>query len=211
MGRLVKLRPSRDFALVPGWMMAVATAMLGLQQYGSQPGLDATAPLAYPDHVSVARDVSVPNLIVFVHPHCPCSNATISELERLVARLNRRATAKVVFWHPSETAAEWHKTSLWSRALSIPDIEVIDDAGAVLAKGFGVSTSGQALLYDADGRLQFQGGITSARGHAGDSIGSETVLSLVSGFCQTSTQSCPVYGCSIRTAGIPLSAAEGKP
>ena len=45
-----------------------------------------------------------------------------------------------------------------------------DDDGAE-ARRFGAETSGQTLLYDARGALAFSGGITGARGHAGDNAG----------------------------------------
>ncbi len=64
---------------------------------------------------------------------------------------------------------------------------------------FGAATSGQTLLYDASGRLLFSGGITPARGHAGDNDGSDALLELLSGGSGRHHQT-PVFGCSLRDA-----------
>ena len=53
-----------------------------------------------------------------------------------------------------------------------------DDDGAE-ARRFGAETSGQTLLYDEHGALLFSGGITGARGHAGDNAGRASLVALL--------------------------------
>jgi hypothetical protein len=57
-------------------------------------------------------------------------------------------------------------------------------------------TSGQTFLYDARGTLLFSGGITGARGHAGDNAGRASIVALLNraGAATTSTN---VFGCSL--------------
>jgi hypothetical protein len=55
---------------------------------------------------------------------------------------------------------------------------VRDDSGREAGR-FGAATLGQTLLYDADGSLLFSGGITAARGHAGDNAGRSELVSLL--------------------------------
>jgi hypothetical protein len=82
----------------------------------------------------------------------------------------------------------------------------IDEGGAE-ARRFGAATSGQALLYDAAGRLVFSGGITPARGHSGDSAGRDAIIRWVER--GTAPQkSAFVFGCSLHDPG--LAAAAGK-
>ena len=70
------------------------------------------------------------------------------------------------------------------------------DEGGVEASRFGAATSGQAILYDGDGRLVFSGGITAARGHFGDNAGSQALARLlIDGM--PSRPHTPVFGCAL--------------
>jgi hypothetical protein len=64
------------------------------------------------------------------------------------------------------------------------------------ARRFCARTSGQALLYDERGRLAFQGGITSARGHEGDSVGKSRLAALLSGG-EADGRTSDVFGCGL--------------
>jgi hypothetical protein len=45
--------------------------------------------------------------------------------------------------------------------------------------------------------LRFRGGLTSARGHRGDSAGQRAILGMISGDPAASPAETPVFGCSI--------------
>ena len=49
----------------------------------------------------------------------------------------------------------------------MPGVRVFEDPEATTARLFGARVSGQVLLYDAGGKLLFNGGITAFRGHPG--------------------------------------------
>ena len=61
---------------------------------------------------------------------------------------------------------------------------------------FHVTTSGQTLLFNDQGKLLFSGGITYARGHSGDNAGQAAIESFLAGqdpgYHQTSTYGCPI-------------------
>jgi hypothetical protein len=78
----------------------------------------------------------------------------------------------------------------------IPGVTVhLDDAGRE-ARLFASMTSGETLLFDAEGRLKFHGGITASRGHSGDNAGRDALEALLRG--QASQQVItPVFGCSL--------------
>jgi hypothetical protein len=85
---------------------------------------------------------------------------------------------------------------LWRDAAAIPGVHPIEDIDGGEIRKFGAATSGQVLLYDASGRLQFNGGITASRGHAGDNDGRDAVASLLrSGRAPLHTAF--VFGCSL--------------
>jgi hypothetical protein len=76
------------------------------------------------------------------------------------------------------------------------------DIGGRVARRFGAATSGQGLLYDRAGRLRFQGGLTSARGHAGDNAGSAAIVALAQGRVPDTVET-PVYGCPLFASSQP--------
>ena len=90
-----------------------------------------------------------------------------------------QVNAFVVVLRPADVDQMWFQTDLVSSAWQIPGVTVVSDHDGRKAQNFGVSTSGHSLLYAADGRLVFSGGITASRGHAGDNDGSDAIMRLV--------------------------------
>jgi len=135
-------------------------------------------------------------LVVFVHPKCPCSRATIRQLADALAKCSRPIEAQVVVYKPANTQPDWERTELWNIAVGIPGATIVIDVDGVEAKRFDVTTSGHSLLYDTKGLLLFSGGITSARGHEGENEGRNALVSCISNDeAQCSTT--PVYGCPL--------------
>jgi hypothetical protein len=101
-----------------------------------------------------------------------------------------------VFIQPEGQPDEWVETDRWTAAARIPGVTIQRDRDGVEAARFQVQTSGEALLYSAAGELQYEGGITIARGHAGDNSGCRSILTLLNG--ETAPEHhYPVYGCAM--------------
>lgn len=118
---------------------------------------------------------------MFLHPRCPCTRASLAELEKLHARLKDRWELWLIPLRPLGTNSDWAETSLVCRAAAIPGVHVFRDDGGRLANLLGARTSGECFLYDPAGRLAFHGGITPARGHEGDNPGSQAIAAFVGG------------------------------
>jgi hypothetical protein len=73
---------------------------------------------------------------------------------------------------------------------------VRDDQGAQSAR-FGAATSGQTFLYDARGNLQFSGGITAARAHAGDNAGRSSLVAMLNASGAPVASRTSVFGCPL--------------
>lgn len=183
-------------ALAAVWAAALVLELSVLWTYDATPGLAASAPTRWPDGSRVTRALDRPTLVVMLHPRCPCSRATLEELDRLLTRLRDRVDARVVFVAPRGLAGETEDTDLWRQAARIRSVVAIRDDEAVEARRFNVFTSGQTMLYGTDGRLLFSGGITPSRGHPGDNMGVSTIVALVSGQGVASGGT-PVFGCSL--------------
>lgn len=178
------------------WLVAAALGQRVMMNYDYTAGAPGTPPEKWPVATSVPRTPGLSSIIVIAHPHCPCSRATVEELARLMALLQNRATATVLFVRPAGFSEDWERTDLWRDAARIPGVRVLSDLGGVEASRFGAESSGQTMLYDAAGNLRFTGGITASRGHAGDSPGRDAILSVVNtGNSVTSHTS--VYGCAL--------------
>jgi hypothetical protein len=84
---------------------------------------------------------------------------------------------------------------------------VLDRDGAE-SRRFRTETSGHALLYDAGGRLLFSGGITVARGHAGDNAGLGAIEALVAGEPAARRRTL-VFGCALHDWAATVPGTEG--
>jgi len=164
--------------------------------YQATPGPDGASPIQWPRESPIERDPSKFTLIMFAHPHCPCTRASIAELARIMTRTNGRIDCRVLFVQSETAAPEPEMTENWQASAEIPGVRVLYDSGGVSARLFGVRTSGQVVLYDPQGKLMFQGGITRARGHQGDNAGAEAVLAVMKGD-SPSCRSAPVFGCAL--------------
>jgi len=180
--------------LAAGWLALVSTGMVLLAAYKGTPGVVAPSPRHWPVGTTLSHDPAQPTLVLFLHPQCPCSRATIGELEMLMAQLHDPLRVQVAFIQPPGTSDDWVETDLWSTAARIPGVSVLRDREGIEAARFQVQTSGEALLYSAGGELLYEGGITIARGHAGENPGRSSIAALVQGQ-RPPTHRRPVFGC----------------
>ena len=164
---------------VIAWLMAVMAGMAFLINYESRAGQVGNVPDIWPPSAGLEHRPDTPHLLMFVHPRCPCSRASIEELSRLIAICKDRVSTRVVVLRPDHMDATWTQTDLVASAQQIPGVDVVFDHDGHQARCFGVSTSGHSLLYATDDNLIFSGGITASRGHAGDNPGSHSIVSLV--------------------------------
>jgi hypothetical protein len=178
------------------WLLAVAGGFGVLLHYKSVGGSAGTTPEAWPVASQISKDSGLDTLIMFVHPRCPCSRASMEELNRLLAQSSGRVASQVWFSKPKQMASDWVRADLWRSAASIPGVTVHEDAEGAEAHRFGAETSGYVVFYNKEGQLLFHGGITGSRGHAGDNAGENAILTLL-GKRGTALNQTPVYGCSL--------------
>jgi len=179
------------------WVLTLVPGFALLWAYKMRPGEADGAPDVWPAGTRIARNRDRATLVLFAHPQCPCTRASLAELARLMARFDDRVGANVVFLRPSDVSGDWDSSDLWRRASAIPGVTIVRDDDGVEAARFRASTSGATVLYDVRGRLLFTGGLTSARGHEGDSAGLDRIKSLLR-TGKADRFDAPVFGCSLR-------------
>jgi hypothetical protein len=178
------------------WLLVVGVGLSVLLGYENTPAVAAKPLASWPADSQIQREPDRPTLVMLVHPHCPCTRASIGELALLMAQTQGRLAAYVLFLKPAGFSENWEKTDLWQSAVGIPGVKPIIDYEGVEASRFKATTSGQSALYDVEGRLLFSGGITIARGHAGDNPGRSAIVSLVNTRIAEQTET-PVFGCPL--------------
>jgi hypothetical protein len=184
------------------WLPGVAYGFSVLWRYSTTPGHPASPPVKWPQQFEIQRKPTQATLLMFAHPQCGCSKASLGELAILMARAHGKVSANVLFYAPDDEPTTWAKTDLWETAEKIPGVTVKEDRDNSIARSFGVFTSGQTLVYDSEGRLIFNGGITASRGHAGDNYGRDAIIALLQEHPaqgRTHSVTSPVFGCSLRT------------
>jgi len=180
------------------WLLAAGAGAWGLLKYENTPGNAEETPVQWPSDSHISRQPGHFTLVMFAHPHCPCTRASVEELNRLLTRCNGPASVYVLFVQPQGVPDDWTKTGLCKTAEAIPGVAVQVDANGEEAKIFGAESSGHVVLYSPDGKLLFSGGITAARGHAGDNAGEDLVVSGINGVA-TPFKRTPVFGCSLQS------------
>jgi hypothetical protein len=178
------------------WLGVVIGGWLGLSAYAQRAGADSSAP------PRIERLANEPagrfRLMMFVHPHCGCSLSSMRELERTLARCQGRVAAEIYFFRPLSVDDNWTHGALWNLAANIPDASIQVDPSGAQAHQFAVKTSGSVLLYDPQGRLCFQGGLTASRGHEGDSAGKAAIIAIAHGKTESASAT-RVFGCALST------------
>jgi hypothetical protein len=178
------------------WAALSSFGLVWLAKYKGTPGADPGPPPSWPAGTQLALAGDRPTLVLFAHPQCECTQATLAELDRLMTRIGQKVDATVVMVVPPRAGDGFANGGLAERARHIAGVRVVVDSGGSEAARFEAETSGDVVLYDPRGRLLFHGGITLSRGHEGENPGAERIAALVGG--GQAIASAPVFGCSLQ-------------
>ncbi len=178
------------------WIAAAGTGLTRLYDYETTAGVRGYVARQWPAGTAIPRDSRPYQLIMFAHPQCPCTRASVGELELILAKEKDRVGASVVFIKPESMEESWVRSGLFKTAGSIPGVSVRIDEGGSQAKLFGATVSGQTFLYDVRGELIFEGGITGARGHSGDNAGRSAIEAMINDRSPLLTKT-PFFGCML--------------
>jgi hypothetical protein len=140
------------------WLAGIVAVLAWIGIYSNTPSAPGQPPERWPKHSQLPRVAGQPALVMFVHPRCPCSRASLGELARLLVSARGQGSVQVVFLNPTGMTPDWAETDLWRQAAELPGVAVYLDQDGTEAKRFGAETSGQTLLYSAGSELLFQGG-----------------------------------------------------
>lgn len=183
--------------LVAVWAALVSGGTIAVARYKGAPGEASNPDSEWPQVSSVRPSAGVANLVMMAHPKCACTRASLGELAKLMTDLNGKVKATVLVLKPAGTEPGFADTDIVARAREIQGVEVVLDEGGREAERFHAKTSGDTVLYSAEGKLLFHGGITQARGHMGDNAGRRRITELVRNQVSDRTDA-PVFGCPLK-------------
>lgn len=165
----------------------------------NQPAPSGVVP-NWPSNSALQRSPDRATLVLFLHPKCPCSRATIRELKKLLASTATTQSLApdlfVVATIPPSADESWLNTDTIAQSEQIGGARLYIDRAGQEAARFGATTSGMVMLFDTSGALRFNGGITISRGHEGDSTGCDWLAELIRGGRCDSIE-LPVFGCRL--------------
>jgi hypothetical protein len=184
------------------WIAAIALGWVWLQRYD----FAVNAPLPqgiveqWPANSAIARQPGRPTVVLFMHPRCPCTRATLGELERMYTNIAGAAPVApdtiIVSTVPADADDAWLSTVTIERAQQLPEARLFVDRDGHEAARFGATTSGTVMVFDAAGHRQFAGGVTASRAHEGDNAGRDAVTQVLQG--ETSQlRELPAFGCRL--------------
>lgn len=179
------------------WISLLFVGHLVLYEYELTPSPLANSKRVFPQSSDVQLAHGRQNIFMFLHPSCPCSEASVDEFHELMRAGEKDSVGTVVFYMPPEKEPEWSLAPIVQRVKRIRNVTIEYDSNGAQAETFGVTTSGHVLIYDGRGILQFTGGITGSRGHTGDNhyfdLAKQCILARKAKYTTT-----PVFGCALR-------------
>lgn len=176
------------------WACALVVGFGALHRASSIPGEALAAPARWPASAAIPPDETRPTLLLFAHPHCPCTRATVRQLATLDAL--RGGAVRVVALLSGPAVDERAADSLAAHAAGALRASIVPDPSGEEARRFGATTSGHAILYSPRGDALFSGGVTPGRGHEGRSD-SLDALARALRTASPSRDPFPVFGCPI--------------
>jgi hypothetical protein len=180
--------------------VSVAATLAGLGAllaFNGTAGAQSAGPERWPERSAIQRSLTAPTILIFAHPLCSCTAATLEELDRALAKRRRGTPAPAIRILFSRLDPTWRPGELWRRATEIAGALPMWDEQAKEARLFGAKTSGLVFLYDPGGKLLFQGGITGSRGHSGGNYGAEMLDAALYSGRATARVPTQVFGCAL--------------
>ena len=185
---------------VGAWGVLLAGSFAVVHAYMARPGPVATVVAArWPAQTELGQPGGVAQLLVFLHPRCPCTDATLTNLSTVVrAESKSGAPAEITVVISGPAASGGCPPQLQRTLDAMGHVKVRIDADGRMARDFGAATSGHVVWSDGQGRVGFSGGITPGRGHVGpcESL-ALLAAAMKSHGSDKPVEATAVYGCSI--------------
>jgi len=189
--------PLGPILITAAGLLVILGGLWSLTNYSYRPGpvlapIDSVPEWDPPRHLADDRQI----LLLFYHPHCQCTVATVTELINLLAVQPHPLPITAYAFLPSNQSATWIETETTDRLRRLPGAEIHLDRDGQQARSSGVSTSGHLLLITPQGQVVFSGGLTRARGLIGPATPQAHLAALI-GQDTAEPSHWPTFGCPL--------------
>lgn len=188
--------PAREHIWAGVWVVCVVAGLGEILSYEMTPAESGNSASHWPAATSIALAADRLTLVMFVHPRCPCTRASLTELSSVLQRSDQPVSAHAVILRPDQVDQTWGNGAIRDQVGAIPGLAAREDAGGTEHRTFGARTSGEVFVFRPSGELLFHGGVTAGRGHAGPNAGTQALDNLLMGLAPRVRQT-PVYGCGL--------------
>lgn len=124
------------------WLFLAGAGFLVLLNHAFEPArVGGPAPIKWPRSSALPGPGALPRLVMFVHPHCPCTLASLQELRAIAQQRQPHLEVQVVVLHSDELAEGWSEAETVRQVSHVPGASIFrDDHGAEAAR-FGAAAS----------------------------------------------------------------------
>lgn len=185
-----------------GWCVLLADGWARLYSYTYRPEATERAASDWPGGVSLGPSATGFRIVVFVHPLCPCTQATLQELDETLVRIPNDVSVVAVPVTCGLSPTDMASSRIIARLQRIPRVTIHPDPDGELRRRFGARVSGEVFAFAGD-RCVYHGGLTPGRGHQGDFAGQRRLEGLAAATGRLRgrpTEACceaPVFGCRL--------------
>ncbi len=187
------------FIAVPAalaWLSAVLAGFVTLHAYEATPGPAGRSPEGWPAGSRLAPATGRADVLMAVHPRCPCTRASLEALAEIVRESPGAGSVRLLAYRPEGSPEGWGSTGIRRATEIVPGAIVVDDPGGVEALRFGLGTSGAVVAFDGLGHRRFSGGLTAGRGIGERSAGGASLGEVLANRGPARAD-CQTYGCPL--------------
>src|SRR5882762_11463884 len=94
------------------WLGLIVVGYAWLLRYSFAVGKAATAPGTIPHGLASSAPSARPQLLLALHPRCPCSRATLTELAKILSRAANACDVTVLLYRPADKPDSWLEGAL---------------------------------------------------------------------------------------------------
>ncbi len=128
------------------WLSGTASGFFLLGAYHVRPGQPGKPLVRWPEGCPVRLDPDRPTLLIFLHPRCPCSRASVAELASIAASYRGRFAAHAILYRPEGPSEDWDQAEAAATdEASIPGLRRWTDRSGRWATDSGSRRLGRVL------------------------------------------------------------------
>ncbi|MDA8792481.1 hypothetical protein N9N67_04500 [Bacteriovoracaceae bacterium] len=166
-----------QFIFICIWSIGIISGLVITYEYSLGSGEKSQLKSSWPNESSLKFNPGKYNLVMFLHPECTCSKASLFHFKEILSEIKHdNLDSKIIFTMPKEKEKEWINSALVKEVKEAGSIQLIFDQSSEEFKRFDAKTSGQAFLFSPSKDLLFNGGITDSRGHIGYNQGEDFII-----------------------------------